>query len=170
MLASSLEINVLGSVSPSVVLCVLNCHLLRWTAHRITPPTCPHLLTPAGEGMLSFACLSVSLSPWRRSVIACVVAFSLLVLLIEPFLKPLWHLCCCCCWWWCFSFVHFVRVVSLCYRRIFGVKDPFKTVIEETTSKGSTQKCLEKWAKNHTTVVSRHRRSNRCTQRHGDTP
>lgn len=116
-------------------------------------------------------CLSLCLH--GDGLIACLdfVAFPLLLLLIEPFLKPLWHLCCCCCW--CFSFVYFVRVVSLCYKRIFCVKDPFNIVIEETTSKGRTQKCLEKWAKNHTTVVSRRSRSHRCTQRHtlrrGDT-
>lgn len=28
----------------------LTSRFLRWTARRITPPTCPHLLTPAGEG------------------------------------------------------------------------------------------------------------------------
>ena len=42
----------------------LTTRLLRWTARRITPPTCPRLLTPAGEGTAPPVCLSVSMETW----------------------------------------------------------------------------------------------------------
>lgn len=49
---NSIETSSTSSSLVCVVVSLTN-RLLRWTARRITPPTCPRLLTPAGEGNLA---------------------------------------------------------------------------------------------------------------------